>query len=102
MKSIHIYFALFSLILFSSCGLYMKFKYKTGRIQNESIAEQTKYLIKNGIDTTNCFQFNQTALNTFWESGAFPLLTSDSVGVNPVQIRTFDSLGNSKYNWTIC
>lgn len=102
MKSSLIYFALFGLIMFSSCDLYMKIKYKTGRIQNESIAEQTKYLIKNGIDTTNCFQFNQAAVNTFWESAAFPLLTSDTVGVNPIQIRTFDSLGDSKYNWTIC
>ncbi|MFT5512281.1 MAG: hypothetical protein ACI8SE_000679 [Bacteroidia bacterium] len=79
----------------------MKMKYKTGRPSNEKQQKQVQYLLKNNVDTSNMFNLRGQSADRFWTT-EFPLFNHDTVYARPLQVRSFDSLGNSDYNWSIC
>lgn len=89
------------LVCLTSCGIYMKIKYKSGRPSNEKLERQIQYLLKNNIDTSNMFNLRGQSADRFWTT-EFPLFDHDTIYVRPLQVRSFDSMGNAEYNWAIC
>jgi len=96
-----IIYSILVLGLFSSCSVYMKLKYGTSKPKDEKLTKQVKYLVKHGIDTSYMFNLRDSSADVFWTT-KYPLFTHDTIEERPFQVRTFDSLGNPSYNWSIC
>lgn len=79
----------------------MKLKYKTGSVKDESVTSQLKFLTKHNIDTSYMFNVRDSSADIFWTT-KYPLFTNDTLNARPMQVRSFDSVGNAEYNWSIC
>ncbi|MCB9262715.1 MAG: hypothetical protein H6607_10105 [Flavobacteriales bacterium] len=76
-------------------------KYHTAQPKNQSLIGQKRYLLKHGIDTNYMFSLSDSFMQQF-AMAEYPLFLHDTGVFRPIQLRSFDSLGKTDYNWSIC
>jgi hypothetical protein len=84
-----------------SCNVIVKQIYKIKKPKYESLESQINFLIKNNLDTSNLYYFDDK-FKTKLISGGYPMYASDTSDFKPIQTRFFNANGEPLSNWASC